>query len=660
MKIKNIIIGVATTAMVVPLTTSCEDYLDVDKYFYDTTSLDSMFIRKDNLYAYMNAASTALPDDDAMWTSADDPFRFTSDEAFCSWNDVRHAGIKYALGELDKFSYYTSNSTTYYYFDNWSTRYKGIRRANMIIQRINECQDMTELERRDATGQAYFLRAYLYYSLVRQYGPVPILPDNVIESNTSIEDMSYPRGTYDECIDYIVKNLNTAASLLDNQRSTTNSYQVATKGAALAIASRVLLEAASPWFNGNPYYSDFKRTSDGELYFSQTKDNTKWGKAAVMAKRVIDTGQYELFTVSKDRNTPQLPDNVPTASFPDGAGDIDPYHSYSDMFTAEETAINISEFIWSCSETTNNAWISFPAIMGGGNGLCISQQLVDAYRMNNGKLITDADSGYPSDGEAWKAVGTDSVFSSYTRSKDAAKMYDKRDVRFYATIGYNYTYREGSSYTGTTANHKNLWVTYYKDGTGAAWSDLPDDRTMSGYTCLKYCHPSDCPGGTYRSKYFPIIRYAEVLLNYVEAMNEMEDSYTDEENDVTVTRDVNEMVKYFNMIRYRAGMPGITVAEAQNRDTMRELIKNERQVEFACEGRRFYDLRRWGDLTKTLSEPFVGMNVDAKASERQKFHTRTQMTWKYSIYVVNNKFALYPIRQGILDRNTKLDQNPGW
>ena len=93
---------------------------------------------------------------------------------------------------------------------------------------------------------------------------------------------------------------------------------------------------------------------------------------------------------------------------------------------------------------------------------------------------------------------------------------------------------------------------------------------------------------------------------------------------------------------------------------MRQLIKRERQVEFACEGRRFYDLRRWGDLVKTLQTPFFGMNTNAKSDQRQAYHTRTQMTYKYSIYTVTNKMMLYPILQSVIDRNAKLDQNPGW
>lgn len=652
MKLKNLFITTLCSLSLAFLFTSCEDYLDTDKYFYDMTNLDSIFVRKSQLYAYLNGASSYLPADDRLWTESASPFAFTSDEAFCSWDDDRHAAIKYPLGEIDRF-YFTR-------FDNWSNFYKGIRKANMIIQRIGECQDISESDRIDVIGQAYFLRAYFYYCLLRQYGPIPILPDNVIPSNASVEDMSYPRATYDECVDYICMNFNKAAQMLDSERSSVETYRVPTKGAALALMSRVLLEAASPWFNGNPYYSDFKRKTDGALYFSQVYDPDKWGKAAVAAKRVIDMGLYSLYTVPKDKDTPELPDNVSKANFPDGAGNIDPFRSYNDMFTGEESAINIPEIIWARNENTDIPWISFPSVMGGGNGLDISQQLVDAFRMANGHDINDPNSGYPDNNEDWKPINEAKTFSGYQLRAQVAKMYDNREPRFYAIIGFNHAYREGSSYTGTATNHKNLEITYYLNGTGAAWSDYPNDKTYTGYTCVKYVHPTDCPGGAYRSKMFPIIRYAEVLLNYVEAMNEMEKPYTDEDNNITVSRNVDEMVKYFNMVRYRAGLPGITVQDASDRDNMRKLIKRERQVEFACEGRRFYDLRRWGDLVKTLQTPFMGMNTNAKSDQRQAFHTRTQMTYKYSIYTVTNKMMLYPIKQDILDRNAKLDQNPGW
>ena len=639
----------AVTAL--PLATSCESYLDVDKYFQDMASLDSIFVRKSNLMAYLNATSACLPNDDALWTNTDNPFSFTSDEAFCSWNDDRHAGIKLPLEEINRFSGY---------FNNWGQRYNGIRRANMIIQRINECKDLTDMERRDVIGQARFLRAYLYYSLVRQYGPVPIVPDTVFATNEKPENIARSRNTYDECINYIVNNFDEASKLLDTERSTIGSFRVATSGAALAMASRVLLEAASPWFNGNPYYSDFKRSEDGKNYFPQENDNTKWAKAAVMAKRVIDLNKYSLYVVSRDKTTAPLPDNVSSAKFPDGAGDVDAYASYADMFTAEESALTIPEFIWASNETNDNSWISFPQQMGGGNGLNVSQKLVDAFRMENGKDINDPGSGYPTDDEAWKAIGTAKTFSGYQLRQQTAKMYDNREMRFYAYISFNHVWRQGTSYTGNDSKLKNVELTYYSDGTGMPNIDYPNDYCHTGYSSVKYCHTSDNPKGSYRSKYFPVIRYAEVLLNYVEAMNEMQNPYTDEETGITVSRDVDEMVRYFNMIRYRAALPGITADDARDRDAMRELIKRERQVEFALEGRRFYDLRRWGDLVKALQQPFYGMNVKKKSTQREEFHKRTQMTFKYSLYYITNKNALYPIYQDVIDHNPKIDQNPGW
>ena len=653
MNSKHILLGVIASAALTMGFTSCDDYLNTDKYFYNQTSLDSIFQRKSLLMQYLNSASSYIPADDQLWTNSPNPFSFTSDEAFCSWKDDRHAGIYFALGEVDKYSTY---------FDNWANYYKGIRQAYMILERMGECQDLTETERRDVAGQCHFLLAHYYYCLVRQYGPVPLIP-STIPSNVSVDQMSYPRATYDECIDFISKQYEEAAKMLDSERSSVETYKVPTSGAALALESRVLLEAASPWFNGNKYYVDFKRSSDGVNYFNQTYDAQKWAKAAAVCKRIIDTGRYALYTVPADSKTPELPDNVSKANYPDGVGGIDPFRSYNDMFTGEESGFNISEIMWAKGETSNLVWISFPAVAGGGNGLCVSQNLVDAYRMQNGKDINEEGSGYPSADEARQPIGGNGkTFSNYQLSGQAAKMYDNREMRFYASIVFNYCYREASSYTGTAVNNKNFYQTFYKDSPFAAWSDHPNDKSWSGYNCIKYSHPSDKPGsnGTVRSKYFPIIRYAEVLLNYVEAMNEMEGSYTDEEHNVTVTRNTAEMVKYFNMIRYRAGLPGITEADAADQAKMRELIKRERQVEFALEGRRFFDLRRWGDLVSTMASPFSVLNVDARSNEQQKFYTRTISSYQYSLYNVTNKMCLYPIKQTRIDKNAKLDQNPGW
>jgi hypothetical protein len=113
-------------------------------------------------------------------------------------------------------------------------------------------------------------------------------------------------------------------------------------------------------------------------------------------------------------------------------------------------------------------------------------------------------------------------------------------------------------------------------------------------------------------------------------------------------------------VRYRAGLPGLSIDELSGRESLRAAIKKERQVEFACEGRRYHDLRRWRDAPDAYDKPIVGMNVKARGSEREKYYSRTtlnttltQRTWSFKMY-------FWPIPKGALDKNSRLVQNPGW
>ena len=167
-------------------------------------------------------------------------------------------------------------------------------------------------------------------------------------------------------------------------------------------------------------------------------------------------------------------------------------------------------------------------------------------------------------------------------------------------LAINHCIWPGTSYTENTSLI-NYEVTYYKDGTGAA-GGVPTDYNHTGYTCRKFIHQEDHlrAGNMVKKKVTPIIRYAEILLGYVEAMNEMEGTYTDIKNpenpgdDITVSRNIPEMVRCFNQIRYRAGLPGITEADAADVELMRELIEHERRVEFAFEAHRYHGLAPLG------------------------------------------------------------------
>lgn len=631
---------------------SCHDFLDVDDYFKQTTQLDSIFKRKALTEQYIRGAASYLPNEGNLWTEANTPFQGASDENFTSFNDDRHAAIKFLLDEITPF-YETR-------FFNYPNYYTGIRKASIALQRIGEVEDISDMDRRDFIGRCYFLRGYYYYMLLLQYGPTPIVPEEAFAVNASVDEMSIERATYDECVEHICANLEKAAEYLYTERA---SFEISlpTRGAALATLSRVRLYAASPWFNGGSggLYTDWVRESDGVHFISQTKDNDKWGKAAVAAKRVIDTGLYQLYVAKRKSDTGTLPEAVkqayatrPIEQF--NPEEIDPYRSFAEVFNGDVAVEMNEEIIYSCRPTQSGkdcpAGIALPAFLGGMNGLNLTQDVADAFYMADGSLYTLPE-------KHWDPIGTSKQFSGYTLTSNAAKMYDNREIRFYITIGFNHCYWPGTSYTGSDATLKNIEVTYYNDGNAGPPANFAVDYNHSGYTCKKYVHLEDNLNGSIKPKAFPIFRYAEILLNYAEALNELEGAYS--EGDITVTgRNENEILNAFNQIRYRAGLPGLTALPS--REEMRDLIKRERRIEFACEGLRYHDIRRWGDANSAYNRPVLGMNIKAGKSQREAFHTITTLNDDKARRYFDYKNNFWPIPKSAMNKNNKLVQNPGW
>ncbi|MEI6946463.1 RagB/SusD family nutrient uptake outer membrane protein [Paraflavisolibacter sp. H34] len=653
--------SLAALALAVGGSSCKKEYLNVDEYIYDMVNLDTVFAKQERLRQYINGIASYLPGESRLWTNSWAPFQGASDENFTSWNDDRHAGIKFLLGEITP---YTANT----YFNNYGTWYKGIRKANTVLARIDECKELSLTQKREYLGEMYFFRGYFMYLLLQQYGPAVIPSDELLDLGGDAASMVQERSTYDDCVDYVVKNMEKAYTYLPVSKDALSEVYRPTTGAALAVLSRVLLTAASPMYNGNPSYANWKR-SDGKPFISQTADNSKWGRAAAAAKRVMETGRYELYTYPFDKaTTDPLAPNVPTAPYPNGAGGIDPYRSYKYSFIGEVPATSNPEVIW-CTRVNPAAgdsplWLSSPSHIGGGNGLNITQDLVDAYKMKDGRDINNSSAAfpYPDAASASLTIGTAKNISDVQLVANTPRMYNNREARFYATIGFNHSYWKGTSYTGSTANIKNVEITYYSNGNTAPVNTRPNDYNHTGYTGIKYNHFADnmSQTGSVMAKVFPVFRYAEILLNYAEALNEMSGAYTDTVSSITVSRDVAEIAAAVNRVRFRAGLPGMSAEELASPATIRAAIKAERRVEFALEGRRYHDLRRWLDAPEAYSVPVTGMNVVATSSQRQQFFTRTTISnaltrrnWSFKMY-------FWPIPKNALDKNSKLVQNPSW
>ena len=633
---------------------SCEDYLDINKYVYDQTTMDSIFLSKARTEQYINGAAALLPDE-SLLTGSD----WGGGVTLPSGSGADEAIIPFMLnGNSILYDQITETSTK---INPWSTCYKGIRKANIILANISKNQEITEMESRDYRGRAYFLRAYFYFYLVRLYGPVPIVPDVAFDTDIDIAAASFERAPYDQCVEKICADFEEAAALLPLERIEAEQY-MPTKGAALAFKARMQLYAASPLFNGNTYYSDWKN-SEGVNFISQTEDKSKWAKAAATFKRIIDLNKYELHTVAKMVNdkgtgTLPLPSTVSSANFPDGAGDIDPYKSYKSVFDGTYQPYSVKEYIYYATRSDSDDRLYFPDAIGGNATFSVTQDMVDAYCMADGRSYSEATEAEKS----YAAVGTSSTFAlEYQLSGNRAHRDNNREPRYYATIGFNHCIWPGTSFRGTE-DLKNREVTYYSDGNAKSSTDN-NWRNRTGYTCRKYIHQEDIGhwNSTKKSKVWPLARYAEVLLGYAEALNEMaEGTYTDESGTV-VTKDANEIVKYFNQVRYRAGQPGITTADASDYTRMKEIVKHEWQIEFAFESRRYWDLRRWKDAYDAYNKPIKGLDVSATSAKRADFYT--VRVWNSEVYMkrmFSIKMYFWPIDRNVLQKNGKLVQNPGW
>jgi hypothetical protein len=648
---------------------SCRDYLNVDGYFSDELKLDSIFAQTRYIEAYMWGAASMFPDEGNLVQTPYTPGPMASDEAFTmhSSSGTEYAGVSFVMGEISP-----SNLKS---LDTWGNLYKIIRKCNTIISRIDEAADMTSSDRMYILGYTRFIRAYAYYSLLVDFGPPILLGDEIVETNETIEYYDRSRSTFDEAVEYICTEFEAAAQYMPLTVSIMN-FGRPTKGAAYSFVARLRLMHASPLFNGEQsarsYFSSWIRKADGAHYVSQTPDGKRWAIAAAAAKRVMDMTNagaqlYRLYTVDADFNTPDLPENVTSdpnyyQQYPNGAAGIDPYRSYSEIFNGEAVMTVNPEYIWARKSAAIEADTrrSFPLSKNGWNGQCVTQKVVDAYYMVDGRTINSASPEYPYSETGFTSSSRD--FSGYHLNSGVFNMYINREARFYASIGFSECFWQCLS-ASTSAGNYNFPVQYYYD-TQDGKSVHATNYTPTGYVLRKTIHPQDAwislSAARRVNKAYSIIRYAEILLSYAEALNNISGEYTVEIDGETqsFTRNVEEIRKSFNLVRYRAGLPGLSDAELADPQKVQELVMKERMIEFLYENRRYYDVRRWGIYENTEREPIMGMNADAP---KEGFYQRVvPNTSRIGRRVVNKKMVFVPIPQNEIKRLPLLDQNPGW
>lgn len=490
-----------------------------------------------------------------------------------------------------------------YAFDNpWGRLYQGIRKCNIFLANLPTADAYgieDYIEGWDA--QARILRAFYYLQLITRYGGVPLITQPL---ETDHDYTSDRRASFSEVVQFIIDECDLALEAPDRESGLSwnvydSQYGIITRAVAYAIKSRAVTYAASPlWSDGTFTWEDATEINRESLYQCLSND-------------------YQLFDVD------------PAASIAQNA--------YANYFINRSTDRRSTdkETIYRGSQMRIWAVAGLPSTAGMEKaGPSPSQELIDSYEMSNGMAPI---LGYQDEDHLIPIINTASGY-------DPQNPYLNRDPRFYASIYYNGAIRNLDSPDGTKVE------TFVGGSEGISTTDRRFTKT--GYYVRKFNNfrsgINNEADGENR-----VFRLAELYLNFAES------AYISHGPDVEVTLGPGISMSArdaVNKVRERAEMPpisaGLAVQDFENR------YRNERRIEFAFEGHRFFDVRRWKILDET--DNFItGMRITQQGNNVN--YSRFKLTDRK---VASDKYLMYPIPESEVIKMLELTgqnwQNPGW
>lgn len=518
-------------------------------------------------------------------------------------------------------------STTYRY----DRMYLAIRQANIALKELPESTFDDDALRDRLMGEAHFLRAYYYHQLARYYGGVPLISTPYGLN----EDYTIARSSWEETVNFIIADLDQAATLLEGKGQTSGR---ATKIAAMALKSRVLLYAASDLHDApsiKAASSDFASYSDLKILAYEGGDReARWRAARDISLAVLEATDGYKMELTEPVSPEQGKLNYISIAM-GGASAVGDASATSELLFVRSASADLSETLFGMYNGPNgyHNWAGNTPI----------GQLVDDYEMMDGTPF------------------------NWDDPDDAAAPYTDRDPRFYASIMYDGAdWKPRPSDVEGLEPYDEIQTGFYDDGNGGTINGI-DTRKSSvedwngsrtHYYIRKFIDPDPGVADNLSNPLiipWPFLRYTEMALNYIEASLELGDE------DVART--------WLNRIRFRAGMPAVTDSGAELRDRYR----NERRIELAYEEHRYHDVRRWLIAEETQGQLIE--TIDIRAELKPGLQPRVPYKYDPSVYtykysVVENtenetrrwvdKMFYRPIDRDEMSRNPLLVQNPGY
>lgn len=526
--------------------------------------------------------------------------------------------------------------------------YQAISDCNIFLDNIHKVPDMSNTEKDRWRNEVKFLKAYYHFWLVRMYGPVPIKDKNIPVSAPQ-EQVQVHRNTLDECFDYIVRTLD---EIIDSDVLPGKIINEAeelgriTTGIAMAVKAEVLMTAASPLFNGNSDYAGFVDNRGVEIFCpdkTEAQKRARWQAAADACKEAIDYlealghGLYyydALEYVMSDATRAKM--NIRMSQTEKWNKEVVWGNSNSRVGALQTNAIPRG---LEPAKSANGS--------AAGN-LAVPLKIAAQFYTSNGVPITeDRDWKYEERFDIRAATADEKYFIK--QGYKTAKFNFNREIRYYASLGF-----DGCVWFGQGVVDENNPIHVQAKKSQGAGNSAPATWNDTGIWPKKLVHFKTTVGatsGVTQIQYaWPVIKMSSLYLYYAEALNELNTAWED-------------VLPWVDIVRERASLDGVEDSWTQHsiyptlfqsQSGLRGIIQQERMIETAFEGHRFWDLRRWKRAHTELNKPMTGWNTEYSADDE----------YYVEKLLFNQSFSLrdyfWPVANSELYANKNTLQNYGW
>lgn len=613
---------------------SCKDYLDIVPD--NVATIDNAFTNRNEAEKFLFTCYSFIPQESHVY---ENPALLGGDELWTYWPITGLSRLPSMPQEIARGNQGIVDPYLNFWDGNQGGKplFRAIRDCNIFLENVEKVVDLDPYLKERWIGEVEFLKAYYHFFLMRMYGPIPIVDKN-IPISASKEEVRVSRRPVDEVTNYIVSLLDTAALRLPDQiQNRATELGHITRPIALAIKARVLVTAASPIFNGNPDYNNMVN-KNGENLFNPNMDMAKWERALAACEEAIEACEAAGIKLHKFSNT------------------------LINLSERQKLEMDIRNAI--CEPWNEEVIWGFTNGVGSNIQLQAVPRLNPAYPSNETPLgqisptLTMVESFYTRNGlpinedrtwdfsSRYKLQRADEKELDYLQQGyTTANLHFQREPRFYASMAF-----DGSLWY----MENGMWPVQAKSG-------QPQSRksafgySITGYfpkKLVNYKFVIQSGQAVSQEQYpWPIIRLADLYLLHAEASNE-------------VLGPNEKTFQYVDLVRERAGIPSIQQAwstyakvpsKINSKEGLRDIIHQERTIELAFEGHRFWDLRRWKKAAEELNKPIYGWDIEQETPEN---YYRTKLL--YNQHFTAPRDYLFPIKEYSLVVNPNLVQNAGW